>query len=112
MIQMLHVFKSFAAHSLALEDITFRVEAGEFAVLTGPSGAGKTTLLTASVRGGAAGSWEHHRQSSQRHTPGPAPHSQSFDVRLALSFKILSCFPPKLPLKMLPSHNGSWRSRT
>jgi cell division transport system ATP-binding protein len=45
MIQMLHVFKSFAAHSPALEDITFRVEAGEFAVLTGPSGAGKTTLL-------------------------------------------------------------------
>jgi cell division transport system ATP-binding protein len=45
MIQMLHVFKSFAAHSSALEDITFRVEAGEFAVLTGPSGAGKTTLL-------------------------------------------------------------------
>jgi cell division transport system ATP-binding protein len=45
MIQMLHVFKSFATHSPALEDITFRVEAGEFAVLTGPSGAGKTTLL-------------------------------------------------------------------
>jgi cell division transport system ATP-binding protein len=45
MIQMLHVFKSFAARSAALEDITFRVEAGEFAVLTGPSGAGKTTLL-------------------------------------------------------------------
>jgi cell division transport system ATP-binding protein len=45
MIQMLHVFKSFAAYSPALEDITFRVEAGEFAVLTGPSGAGKTTLL-------------------------------------------------------------------
>ena len=45
MIQMLHVFKNFVAHSPALEDITFRVEAGEFAVLTGPSGAGKTTLL-------------------------------------------------------------------
>jgi cell division transport system ATP-binding protein len=45
MIQMYHVFKSFAARALALEDITFRVEAGEFAVLTGPSGAGKTTLL-------------------------------------------------------------------
>ncbi len=45
MIQMLHVFKSFATSSPALEDITFRVEAGEFAVLTGPSGAGKTTLL-------------------------------------------------------------------
>ena len=45
MIQMLHVFKSFAASSPALEDITFQIEAGEFAVLTGPSGAGKTTLL-------------------------------------------------------------------
>src|SRR5262245_20809397 len=45
MIQMLHVFKSFAASAPALEDITFRVEAGELAVLTGPSGAGKTTML-------------------------------------------------------------------
>jgi cell division transport system ATP-binding protein len=45
MIQMLHVFKSFAANAPALEDITFQVDAGEFAVLTGPSGAGKTTLL-------------------------------------------------------------------
>jgi cell division transport system ATP-binding protein len=45
MIQMFHVYKSFAAHIPALEDITFRVEPGEFACLTGPSGAGKTTLL-------------------------------------------------------------------
>jgi cell division transport system ATP-binding protein len=45
MIQMFHVFKSFATNAPALEDITFRVEAGEFVILTGPSGAGKTTLL-------------------------------------------------------------------
>lgn len=45
MIQMFHVFKSFVTKTPALEDITFRVEAGEFAVVTGPSGAGKTTLL-------------------------------------------------------------------
>jgi cell division transport system ATP-binding protein len=45
MIQMYHVYKSFAAHAPALEDITFRIEAGEFVFLTGPSGAGKTTLL-------------------------------------------------------------------
>jgi cell division transport system ATP-binding protein len=45
MIQMFHVFKSFSARGPALEDITFRVEPGEFVFLTGPSGAGKTTLL-------------------------------------------------------------------
>ncbi|HXH12150.1 MAG TPA: cell division ATP-binding protein FtsE [Alphaproteobacteria bacterium] len=45
MIQMFHVFKSFSARLSALEDITFRVEPGEFVFLTGPSGAGKTTLL-------------------------------------------------------------------
>jgi cell division transport system ATP-binding protein len=45
MIQMFHVFKSFATNTPALEDITFRVDAGEFVIITGPSGAGKTTLL-------------------------------------------------------------------
>jgi cell division transport system ATP-binding protein len=45
MIQMFHVFKSFAGKVPALEDVTFRVEPGEFAFLSGPSGAGKSTLL-------------------------------------------------------------------
>lgn len=34
----------------ALEDITFRIDEGEFVFLTGPSGAGKTTLLKLLLR--------------------------------------------------------------
>ena len=34
----------------ALEDITFRIDEGEFVFLTGPSGAGKTTLLRLLIR--------------------------------------------------------------
>lgn len=44
MIQLFHVFKTFGT-SVALTDVSFRIRAGEFAFLTGPSGAGKTTLL-------------------------------------------------------------------
>src|SRR5262245_18150113 len=48
MIRLQHVAKtySFGAVSVpALSDITFHLDAGEFAVLCGTSGAGKTTLL-------------------------------------------------------------------
>ncbi|MBW2527588.1 MAG: ATP-binding cassette domain-containing protein, partial [Deltaproteobacteria bacterium] len=45
MIQFLHVGKSFPGGRRALEDVSFHLERGEFAFLSGASGAGKTTLL-------------------------------------------------------------------
>lgn len=45
MIQFLHVGKSFPGGRRALEDVSFNLERGEFAFLSGASGAGKTTLL-------------------------------------------------------------------
>ncbi|HEY5649469.1 MAG TPA: ATP-binding cassette domain-containing protein, partial [Nitrospiria bacterium] len=45
MIQLFHVYKSYARKRVGLEDVTLRVEKGEFALITGPSGAGKTTFL-------------------------------------------------------------------
>ena len=45
MIQFLHVGKSFPAGRIALDDVSFHLERGEFAFLSGASGAGKTTLL-------------------------------------------------------------------
>jgi len=44
MIQLFHVYKNYGPN-VALNDITMRVDEGEFVFVTGPSGAGKTTLL-------------------------------------------------------------------
>jgi cell division transport system ATP-binding protein len=45
MIKLFHVKKVYPGDPPVLDDITLRVEKGEFVWLTGPSGAGKSTLL-------------------------------------------------------------------
>ncbi|HLP41021.1 MAG TPA: cell division ATP-binding protein FtsE [Fibrobacteria bacterium] len=45
MISFIHVSKRYEKSWLALSDVHFRLDRGEFVFLTGPSGAGKTTIL-------------------------------------------------------------------
>ena len=45
MIQLTRVFKEFPRRGAVLQDVSFRVEKGEFTFLTGHSGSGKTTTL-------------------------------------------------------------------
>lgn len=45
MIQLTRVFKEYPRRGTVLQDVSFRIEKGEFAFLTGHSGSGKTTTL-------------------------------------------------------------------
>ncbi len=45
MIRLAHVYKSYPNGALALKDVSFRIERGEFVFLTGHSGAGKCTIM-------------------------------------------------------------------
>lgn len=50
MINFSRVFKTYSANQDALKDVSFELEAGEMAFLTGHSGAGKSTLLRLIIR--------------------------------------------------------------
>ena len=50
MIKFESVSKKYNDGTLALDDISFYIEGGEFMFITGPSGAGKTSLLRLIIR--------------------------------------------------------------
>ncbi len=45
MVELRHVYKTYASDRHSLRDVSFKINQGEFVFLVGPSGAGKTSLF-------------------------------------------------------------------
>jgi len=76
MITFSQVTKRYRGGTEALKDVSFTIETGELAVLTGPSGAGKTTLLklVAAIERPSQGSVLVHGQNVGALSRGAIPY--------------------------------------
>ena len=75
MIRFSRVFKTFARTGVALENVSFQVNKGEFVFITGPSGAGKSTILKLCFfeEGPTQGEVKVYGISSAVHKPNDVP---------------------------------------